>query len=223
MVKQLKIVLGEELRRKLDEVSAGSGKSIAEEIRSRVEQSIEEQLSRERQEIVAEIHEEVLGEIQRRAAARDAELEASLRLGDEYRAEMEKELEAVRIAGLDDVAVDFIDYVKRLVQEIRRETGFYWHEHAGATEVFVAALAVRARRLGPEGGPIAFEVQAEPLRGKQVTSETELHEFGRVLEWIDSRAHESLIGRTHPPKTHSATPTTEEPINPPTERGSSGD
>src|SRR5258706_3871554 len=39
MVRQLKIVLGDDLRAKLDEVTAASGNSIAEEIRSRVERT----------------------------------------------------------------------------------------------------------------------------------------------------------------------------------------
>jgi hypothetical protein len=42
-MKQLKISLPDELRAKLDEAAAASGKSVAEEIRSRVEQTFREE------------------------------------------------------------------------------------------------------------------------------------------------------------------------------------
>jgi hypothetical protein len=147
---QLKIVLGEDLRRRLDEVSDITGNSIAEEIRQRVERSF----------------------------VTDA---------------------------LNPGTLEFVEFVMRLASQLEDETGWPWHDHPGVNEAFATAVWTRARRLGPEHGAVDFEIHAEPYHGKKIATEAERREYGRMVEWIDSRVH-----HTSAPKHRSVTPATDD-------------
>jgi hypothetical protein len=149
VTRQLKIVLGDDLREWLDKATAITGNSLAEEIRQRLEVSF----------------------------LRDA---------------------------TDPVTQELVDFVRRLDEQLRIETGYRWHRHVGVTEAFATAVWVRARRLIAGGVASirvgnrerdsaqddAFEVNTEPFQGKKITTEDEQREYGRMVEWIDARVYQ---------------------------------